>query len=479
MGGNRPKHLTEARLAGLGRSAPSEYALERRKVTIGSASDNDFVITEPTVSRHHAVIRRRFGKHRLVDLESTNGTFVNGRRISGSTAIGRGDEVQFGDARFVFVDGRRAGEPRRVSIPGAIASLFVLFALAFGVTQQAINRSLFGEMARTKQTEEEKETGLSNQLKVTKAELANEAVLANQPEWLWRVNYWRKMAGLRAVSEDTELLPGLIAHARYLVINRGRLKVGAPMHNEDPNLPGFTPQGLAAATKYASDVIPPAPAKSTGEDIDAWVGIPFHRTIILERTASRVGFARYCAPAVGDSGDYIVCAAIFDVGPSAPQTMTPEHGKYLGDFPDPVEFPPDGARLPPQLAAMGGEWPDPLSSCPGYVPPAGQAISLQFDSRFVPKLLAFSVTQDGKTIETCGFDSTTYVNPDRFVQDWGRKVMTDSAEIVLVPRASLVPGATYRVAISVEGRRHPFGPSWSSPFAGRRKRYVWSFSVAR
>jgi hypothetical protein len=151
------------------------------------------------------------------------------------------------------------------------------------------------------------------------------------------------------------------------------------------------------------------------------------------------------------------------------------YNRYLDHFPDPVEFPPAGTSLPPQLVIMGGEWPDPLSSCPGYVSPAGEAITLQFDSRFIPKLLAFSLMHDGNAVETCGYDSTSYVNADPFVQDWGRKAMTGNAEIVLVPRAPLAPGATYTVAINVEGQSN--GPS--STFAGQTKRYTWSFSVDR
>jgi pSer/pThr/pTyr-binding forkhead associated (FHA) protein len=246
------KHFARVWLAGIGDSARIEYTLHKRKTTIGSASDNDLVITQPTISRHHAVIRRRFGRFRLIDLASTNGSFVNTERIRVPRLIGKGDEIRFGAARFVFLDRAVATARRRVSVPAAIGLLLVLFASGFGLIQRIINRSLSGELARTKQTEREAETGLTNQLEITKADLAKEAALANQPEWLWRVNYWRRLAHLPTVTEDAELLPGLTAHARYLVLNRNVLQVGAAMHNEDPKLPGFTPEGLAAATKYAS-----------------------------------------------------------------------------------------------------------------------------------------------------------------------------------------------------------------------------------
>ena len=50
-------------------------------IRIGKASDNDFVVNDPHVSRYHAkLIREEGGCWLLEDLGSTNGTFVNGAR---------------------------------------------------------------------------------------------------------------------------------------------------------------------------------------------------------------------------------------------------------------------------------------------------------------------------------------------------------------------------------------------------------------
>jgi pSer/pThr/pTyr-binding forkhead associated (FHA) protein len=48
--------------------------------TLGRATDNDIVLDEPTVSRCHALLFRYLEQVMLLDLESTNGTFVNGRQ---------------------------------------------------------------------------------------------------------------------------------------------------------------------------------------------------------------------------------------------------------------------------------------------------------------------------------------------------------------------------------------------------------------
>ena len=57
---------------------------------------------ETTVSRRHARLVRAGGAVTLVDEGSTNGTFVNGQRVSGSADLHPGDSVQFGSVRFRY-----------------------------------------------------------------------------------------------------------------------------------------------------------------------------------------------------------------------------------------------------------------------------------------------------------------------------------------------------------------------------------------
>ena len=70
--------------------------------TIGRLGNNDLVLDDPSVSRHHAEIRRaRDGSFSIVDLDSMNGIYVNGRRTRGC-ALDDGDELEIGDARLSF-----------------------------------------------------------------------------------------------------------------------------------------------------------------------------------------------------------------------------------------------------------------------------------------------------------------------------------------------------------------------------------------
>ena len=63
--------------------------------------DNDIVVTDASVSRHHATIEAVNGSFRLRDLGSQNGTFIGGLRVT-DAPLGDGDSVRIGDAVFTF-----------------------------------------------------------------------------------------------------------------------------------------------------------------------------------------------------------------------------------------------------------------------------------------------------------------------------------------------------------------------------------------
>ncbi|MDL2255214.1 FHA domain-containing protein [Parabacteroides sp. OttesenSCG-928-K15] len=66
-------------------------------IKIGKESDNDFVVEDPHVSRHHAQLEKQEdGLWLLIDLNSTNGTFVNGQQII-KKRVSPTDEIRLGD----------------------------------------------------------------------------------------------------------------------------------------------------------------------------------------------------------------------------------------------------------------------------------------------------------------------------------------------------------------------------------------------
>jgi hypothetical protein len=76
-----------------------EAVLLTRSVTVGRAAENDLVLPEAGVSRRHARLEPDADSWRVVDLDSTNGTWRNGERVRRSL-IGEGDELAFGPVRY-------------------------------------------------------------------------------------------------------------------------------------------------------------------------------------------------------------------------------------------------------------------------------------------------------------------------------------------------------------------------------------------
>lgn len=74
-----------------------EFSLEQSIASIGRSADNDIVLNDPEVSRHHARIVRQGSIFSLEDLGSTNGTYLNSQRLTGPTPLADGDIVGFGE----------------------------------------------------------------------------------------------------------------------------------------------------------------------------------------------------------------------------------------------------------------------------------------------------------------------------------------------------------------------------------------------
>jgi len=81
-----------------------EHALTDDIVTIGRAIENDIVITSRRVSREHACVRREGWRAILEDLNSTNGTFLNGERVLAPVELHNEDRIAIGDVTFLFHD---------------------------------------------------------------------------------------------------------------------------------------------------------------------------------------------------------------------------------------------------------------------------------------------------------------------------------------------------------------------------------------
>jgi pSer/pThr/pTyr-binding forkhead associated (FHA) protein len=76
----------------------------------------DVLLADPEVSRRHAVLHHRQGEQPQVeDLGSTNGTFVNDRRIDGFSTLQPGDTLRFGNTVWAVED--RSARTRAAAVP--------------------------------------------------------------------------------------------------------------------------------------------------------------------------------------------------------------------------------------------------------------------------------------------------------------------------------------------------------------------------
>jgi len=99
----------EAARAGLAHAADAlvvdgrRYPLSGPVTMLGRSSACDVPLDDASASRRHAEIRRRAGKTVLVDLDSTNGTLVNGRRVR-EAPLRPGDRITIGTTSIVSLE---------------------------------------------------------------------------------------------------------------------------------------------------------------------------------------------------------------------------------------------------------------------------------------------------------------------------------------------------------------------------------------
>ncbi|HDQ72107.1 MAG TPA: DUF2662 domain-containing protein [Chloroflexi bacterium] len=75
--------------------------LHQPVVSIGRALDNDIILEDPRVSRHHAQLRRRYGRYVLYDLRSSGGTQINGYPIE-ECVLHSGDVISLAGAQIIY-----------------------------------------------------------------------------------------------------------------------------------------------------------------------------------------------------------------------------------------------------------------------------------------------------------------------------------------------------------------------------------------
>jgi pilus assembly protein CpaF len=77
--------------------AERRETFDKNEINVGRVQGNDLMLPKGNVSKHHARLLYRDGRFIVTDLKSTNGTYVNGRKIAQATIVREGDKIYIGD----------------------------------------------------------------------------------------------------------------------------------------------------------------------------------------------------------------------------------------------------------------------------------------------------------------------------------------------------------------------------------------------
>jgi len=265
------------------------------------------------------------------------------------------------------------------------------------------------------------------------------AAVQSPDGWLTYLNFYRATAGLPPVTENAAWSDGDRKHAMYIVKN------DALLHSEEQDNPWFTPEGHAAA-RQSNLFVSYDRDDNDAQVIDSWMQSPFHAVGILDPRLTQAGYGSY-----REENGRLETGAALNVIAGILHTAKATY---------PIYWPGNGTIIP--IGRHLAEQPSPLTSCPGYTAPSGLPLILQIGSGdLTPAVSATSFTRNGRSLEHCVIDETTYKNPDRGQQLLGRSILGARDAIVLIPRAPLSSGATYTASITADGHV-----------------YAWSFSVS-
>jgi pSer/pThr/pTyr-binding forkhead associated (FHA) protein len=97
------------------------FEVNVERTTVGRVEDNTFQIADASVSSHHAEILLRGSELVIKDLNSTNGTFINGEKISESV-LQPGQTLRFGQVELKIDDGKPVSAPASPAAPAPVSA---------------------------------------------------------------------------------------------------------------------------------------------------------------------------------------------------------------------------------------------------------------------------------------------------------------------------------------------------------------------
>lgn len=237
---------------------------------------------------------------------------------------------------------------------------------------------------------------------------------------LARVNEIRRTAGLAPVALDPALSKGCRAHAEYLARNATAGSAqGLGAHDEDPKLPGYTPEGEKAGK--ASDISYREPAAA----VESWMSGLFHRVPILHPGLKKIGLGWTRA---GEGGAISVMDVVSGRG-GGPTVV--------------VAYPADKQRDVP--LALGREIPRPAPTDSG-----GYPVTLTFPEDQKVTAVTATMRVDKEDVE---FHLSTPEKP--------ADARYQRNTVCLIAKEPLKPSTTYTVIVTAKTGTKPFTRTWS------------------
>lgn len=184
-----------------------EFVLDRERVSIGRHPDNDVALNDKAVSGRHAVIITILQDSFLEDLESTNGTLVNGRAIS-KHPLTHGDEIMIGRNRLRYEadDGAEDDfEKTMILRPGQLGAAFESQLQAPATAAPAAAKPLLGKLRVASGPNAGKELELSKALTTVGKPGVQVAAITRRADGYYIVHVGGDSGGKRALVNGQEI----------------------------------------------------------------------------------------------------------------------------------------------------------------------------------------------------------------------------------------------------------------------------------
>lgn len=236
--------------------------------------------------------------------------------------------------------------------------------------------------------------------------------------WLTTVNYYRAMAGLAPVVENTTLSAGAANHSCYMLYN-------GISHDEIPGRQGYTASGDTAGNN-GNVAVSSAYGTSARSHIELWMTGPFHAIGVLRHNLQQVGFGK-CdlnnTPQWHSGATLNVLSGLV----ASPRPSTP------------ILFPGNGSTT--NLNQFITESPNPLTFC-GWTGSAGLPVIAMMPEPI--STVSASMTGPNGPVQTCRIFSGNTTGT-------AQSILGGDNAVSVIPRAPLTPGV-YTVTVTTQAR---------------------------